>query len=203
MKRTNENNQQPAGKSRRVDSSIDGVLPVLPTVKIDMPCPKNWDEMDGGAARRYCGHCQKHVFNLEATAPQDASDLLLRVQDGENLCMRIRKDAAGRIVTRQEAGPPMARRTWLQSVVKAVAGVWGVALLSGCGYEQGEPMVGAVAPGEACVELGEACPEQLPEAEARMGDVMMAPEQQHGNEAGSSAGQEKSPQPLMGKPTLP
>ena len=185
-----------------VASNLAGVLPVLPNVKIDSPCPKRWDEMDGNAARRYCGHCQKDVFNLEATPVQDASDLLRRVQDGENLCMRIRKDADGRILTGRDAGEPIARRSWLQTVAKVVAGVLGVTLLPGCDYEQGEPLDGEVAPGEACFGLGEVGLEYLPETEAFMGDVVVDPEQQGGSEESSlRAGQKESPEPLTGKPT--
>lgn len=34
-------------------------------------CLANWDQMPGDDQRRFCGHCQKHVYNLSALTPAE------------------------------------------------------------------------------------------------------------------------------------
>ena len=48
----------------------------LQQVHIPNPCPKRWDEMTGGDAVRFCGHCQKHVYNLSALTADAAQRLI-------------------------------------------------------------------------------------------------------------------------------
>src|SRR5262245_216807 len=51
-------------------------LPMLDRVVVANPCPKSWDEMRGDDRVRFCGHCQKNVFNLIAMTRAEADELL-------------------------------------------------------------------------------------------------------------------------------
>jgi hypothetical protein len=69
----------------------------LAQVKVTTPCTERWDAMRGNAAVRFCGRCEKHVYNLSAM-PADAADgLLARTRFG--VCVRYAVRSDGTIVT--------------------------------------------------------------------------------------------------------
>jgi hypothetical protein len=72
-------------------------LPVLDTMKIASPCTASWDEMKGDDRVRFCGGCEKNVFNLSAMAREEAESLL-RAKEG-NLCARLYRRADGTVIT--------------------------------------------------------------------------------------------------------
>ena len=72
-------------------------LPVLDTMKIASPCSASWDEMKGDDRVRFCGGCEKNVYNLSAMAREEAESLL-RAKEG-NLCARLYRRADGTVVT--------------------------------------------------------------------------------------------------------
>lgn len=63
-------------------------------LEIASPCHESWDAMNGDAARRFCGVCQKDVHNLSAMAHAEAA-ALLRERSGEHLCVRYSSEADG------------------------------------------------------------------------------------------------------------
>lgn len=67
---------------------------LLPTLL----CPKSWENMSGGHARRFCTHCQKHVHNLEALSVEER--LALLTSPAASVCSRyqaaIRRPAKGK-----------------------------------------------------------------------------------------------------------
>jgi hypothetical protein len=72
-------------------------LPVLDTMKIASPCTASWDEMKGDDRVRFCGGCEKNVYNLSAMGREEAESLL-RAKEG-NLCARLYRRADGTVIT--------------------------------------------------------------------------------------------------------
>lgn len=81
----------------------------LDVIQIDRPCDAAWDAMPGDDRRRFCAHCQKHVFNL-AAMPRDEAERLVCESAG-SLCARVQRDAAGTVVTLDYARTER-RPTW-------------------------------------------------------------------------------------------
>src|SRR5439155_19776259 len=48
----------------RVSTNMSAMRMPLEVMNIDQPCPADWDQMRGTGATRFCGHCQKNVYNL-------------------------------------------------------------------------------------------------------------------------------------------
>ena len=134
-------------------------LPVLPQIKINSPCPMDWDEMDGDASRRFCGHCQKHVHNF---AEMDADSVGELLGSGISICAKIKKRADGSIVTKERR---ISRRTWFGRLGALAASVAAFVTLGGCrepvdevmgGMEAPAPVAGPMLMGEVeSVELGD------------------------------------------------
>jgi hypothetical protein len=82
-------------------------LPNLDEVRIASPCTADWESMVGDERVRFCGKCQKNVYNLSALTREEAERLLAEKQGG--LCARLYERADGTILT--EDCPVGARRT--------------------------------------------------------------------------------------------
>ncbi len=63
-------------------------------VEITSPCHENWEAMDGGEERRFCGVCQKDVHNLSAMR-HDEAQALLQERSGQQLCVRYTAESDG------------------------------------------------------------------------------------------------------------
>ncbi len=70
---------------------------VLGKVNVASPCTASWDAMEGDDAARFCGQCQKNVYNLSAMTKKEAADLV-RNQEGR-LCVRYFRRADGTMLT--------------------------------------------------------------------------------------------------------
>ena len=70
----------------------------LDALSIALPCTASWEAMAGDDARRFCGACGKHVYNLEALTCDEATDLLARPEGPP--CVRFSRLADGRVRTR-------------------------------------------------------------------------------------------------------
>jgi hypothetical protein len=79
-----------ASASSRVASRLDDV-------KIATPCHARWDDMIGDDKVRFCGKCQKDVFNLSAMTRDDA-ETLLRERSG-SMCARLFRRTDGTVMT--------------------------------------------------------------------------------------------------------
>lgn len=69
----------------------------LQNIKIASPCSADWNEMIGNDQKRFCGSCQKNVYNLSGMTKDDAENLLLNAEG--RLCVRFYKRADGTILT--------------------------------------------------------------------------------------------------------
>ncbi len=98
-------------------------LPVLEDVAIAAPCSADWDQMVGDDKVRFCGQCEKNVYNLSAL-PRDEAEALLSAREGK-MCVRLYKRADGTVLTSDcPVGVTRRRRR------RAVAGVLGGGLLA-------------------------------------------------------------------------
>ena len=72
-------------------------LPMLDAIKIAAPCNANWDDMVGDARVRFCGGCEKNVYNLSAM-PREEAEQLLRDKE-QNLCARLYRRKDGTVIS--------------------------------------------------------------------------------------------------------
>jgi len=99
-------------------------LPILDNLRIASPCTADWDEMRGDERVRFCGRCEKNVYNLSSMTRGEA-EALVREKEGR-LCVRLYKRADGTVLTadcpvgvRRER---LRQRMWA-SVLSAAASV--------------------------------------------------------------------------------
>src|SRR5689334_4619149 len=92
-------------------------LPVLlENVRIATPCSADWSQMAGDDRVRFCGGCEKNVYNLSAMTRAEA-EALVREREGR-LCVRMYQRADGTVLTQD--CPVGVRRTRLKARVKSV-----------------------------------------------------------------------------------
>lgn len=76
-------------------------LPVLTfeldNIEVASPCSMAWADMVGGDTVRFCGACQKNVFNLSGMQRAEALELV-RASEGR-LCVRFFRRADGTVLT--------------------------------------------------------------------------------------------------------
>jgi hypothetical protein len=69
----------------------------LDEVRVASPCHAEWDEMLGDERVRFCGQCEKHVYNLSALSRREAASLVLATE--ERLCVRFYQRRDGTMLT--------------------------------------------------------------------------------------------------------
>lgn len=145
-------------------------LPMLDQVKVASPCNADWNQMQGDDKSRYCGKCEKNVYNLSAMSREDA-ELLILEKEG-NLCIRLYRRTDGTVLT--EDCPVGVRRKRLRLL--GVVAIAGGAMATAAGFAaslvtQGKPSH------PVAVEMGAPPPEPPPhvQGEAVMGDMAEAP----------------------------
>lgn len=72
-------------------------LPMLEDIRIASPCPADWNQMVGDHKSRFCGQCEKNVYNLSAMTREEA-ELLVLSKEG-NLCVQLWKRTDGTVIT--------------------------------------------------------------------------------------------------------
>ncbi len=68
----------------------------LEDLRIAKPCSADWSQMTGDDRARFCGSCQKNVYDLRAMTRQEAEALLR--SKGE-ACVRMTRRADGTVIT--------------------------------------------------------------------------------------------------------
>ena len=81
---------------------------LLDSIDVPAPCPQSWDAMRGGDKVRFCGNCEKDIHNLSAMTRGEIKKLLL--QSKESVCIRMEKDADGKIKTLKKQFHQITRR---------------------------------------------------------------------------------------------
>jgi hypothetical protein len=95
----------------------------LDDVRIASPCASPWDDMKGDSRVRFCGGCQKNVYNLSELT-REAAQALLDTTEGQ-LCVRIYQRPDGTVVTQDCAQSPKVapHRVWLGARFAAAFGL--------------------------------------------------------------------------------
>ena len=103
-----------AGEMDRARARV--TLPMLSRVKVASPCHESWDRMSGDDRVRFCGQCEKSVFDLSAMTAEQAESLLR--EHGASLCVRFYKRRDGTVMT---SDCPTGRRDKRRRRIAAVA----------------------------------------------------------------------------------
>ncbi|MBX7100344.1 MAG: hypothetical protein K1X89_21685 [Myxococcaceae bacterium] len=85
-------------------------------LSIASPCAASWDDMKGDERIRFCGACQKNVYNLRGYSLEEARRLVER--DQGTLCVRIFARPDGTVLTKD---CPVGWRRVRQRLVASVA----------------------------------------------------------------------------------
>ncbi|MEO6711070.1 MAG: hypothetical protein ABI054_01610 [Planctomycetota bacterium] len=97
-------------------------------LQIHKPCPKRWDELEGGDRKRFCSACSLHVHDAVKLSEAEARELVTGAT--ERVCMRIQYDASGTAMFRDSkpaSMPAVAPRRFGRWIVSAAA-----SLLAAC-----------------------------------------------------------------------
>ncbi|HEU4532608.1 MAG TPA: hypothetical protein VFS00_00775, partial [Polyangiaceae bacterium] len=102
----------------------------LAGLRVASPCPADWAAMQGDDQVRYCGKCQKNVYNLSGMRRAEAEALIARYEGGE-LCVRMFQRADGTVLTADcPEGARRKRRLALFGAAAAGVAVAGAAATS-------------------------------------------------------------------------
>ena len=87
------------GKSRTLLDRLSSkrALPMLDAMSIASPCSADWAQMVGDDKVRYCGKCEKNVFNLSAMTREEA-EITVLAKEGD-LCVRLYQRHDGTVLT--------------------------------------------------------------------------------------------------------
>ena len=101
-------------------------LPILANASIASPCSADWNDMTGDERVRFCGSCEKNVYNLTDLPTEDAEAIILEHEG--NLCVRLYQRSDGTLISEDcPRGLAAARRT-LRRGLAAVIGLFAVLL---------------------------------------------------------------------------
>jgi hypothetical protein len=84
-------------------------IDLLDSITVASPCDVSWREMRGDDRSRFCGKCQKNVFDLSAMTTAEA--LLLLGDKNNRPCIRLFRRADGRVMT-ADCPVGLRARTW-------------------------------------------------------------------------------------------
>jgi len=136
-----------ADKKQELDEirkTIDGLKPRF-RLRLASPCTADWNAMQGDEHVRFCGQCEKNVYNISAMTHAEAEDLI-REKEGK-LCVRFYQRTDGTVLT---ADCPWGRRRRRRRHIVMIAGAAaGLMVAAGfVSFRMGRPhvMVGALMP---------------------------------------------------------
>jgi hypothetical protein len=69
----------------------------LEHLRVATPCKADWDDMMGDDRVRFCGQCQKNVYNLSNMSRKEAERLVINREGG--MCVRFYRRADGTVIT--------------------------------------------------------------------------------------------------------
>lgn len=87
-------------------------------IRIASPCNARWEDMIGDERARFCGGCQKNVYNLSALTRVEIT-ALIREKEG-NFCGRFYQRPDGRMLTADCPEGGRRRRDRITRVCRAV-----------------------------------------------------------------------------------
>ncbi len=112
----------------------------IENIRVASPCTASWDRMEGDERVRFCGSCQKSVYNLSALNRLEAEQLVAEKEG--RLCVRYYQRADGKVLTSDcPVGLQAVRRKIALRLSMAIAlslSLWG--LVMGRGWMPGATM---------------------------------------------------------------
>lgn len=69
----------------------------LDALEVAAPCPASWDALEGDDRSRFCGQCEKNVFDFRRLTRDEIATLL--AQADEQVCGRLYRRADGTVIT--------------------------------------------------------------------------------------------------------
>jgi hypothetical protein len=181
----------------------------LEELQIASPCPAEWNDMKGDDRVRFCGLCEKNVFNLAGMTRREATELVTKTEG--SVCVRMYRRADGTVLTSDcpvgvRAALRRARREVLLAAATSVAAVTALIAFLGGSFtkkscEQLEGVRATIVDEAEQVPVPQqitgAVPAPLPPStEVMMGDVAtITPPPRMGKVA--------SPRPTMGEAVAP
>lgn len=130
LKRTEADVARELAKAKALLESLGArgqTAPSLDGVRIASPCKASWDDMVGDERVRFCGKCEKNVYDLSAMSRAEA-EALLATHEGQ-LCARIYRRADGTVMTTDCPVGVRAKRVRRLAIVAVGGGA--LAALSG------------------------------------------------------------------------
>ena len=124
-------------------------LPLLDQVSIASPCTAPWEEMHGNDQVRFCGKCQKNVYNFAEMTRGEVEELI-REKEGK-LCGRIYRRQDGTLLT---SDCPVGLREVRARIVRAVCGIAATFLALVGGVVWGRGIAGKSQTGVSVVDYG-------------------------------------------------
>ena len=169
---TSERIDEVKDELRRVRERLDQrqtkrVLPVLDDVAIASPCRERWQDMVGDDCVRFCGKCDKNVYNVVAMTRHDA-ERLIEEHEGR-VCLRMYRRRDGTVLTSD--CPVGIRRKRVTRMAAAALALGGAGLAITAMQAESALCTSGPAP---IVDPGTST--SVPEmGEVEMGDVAVAP----------------------------
>ncbi|MBS1953767.1 MAG: hypothetical protein JST89_06275 [Cyanobacteria bacterium SZAS-4] len=77
----------------------DDLNSLMRSARIKSPCSVDWESMSGDDRIKLCGKCDLEVINTLVLSDAEVRHALLRVQNGERVCMRFFRRADGTFIT--------------------------------------------------------------------------------------------------------
>lgn len=106
-------------------------------VRIAVPCPMKWSQMEGDGRARHCGQCNQTVFNFAELDAEEARLLLRKHAEGGRICARLFVRADGTMMTKDcpvgyRYGLQLARRFAVPALVLPVLAIafWMVSVVT-------------------------------------------------------------------------
>jgi len=119
-------------------------LPLLEDIRVAAPCPAKWEEMVGDERVRFCGQCEKNVYNL-SSLPRAEAEALVAAREGK-MCVRFYRRADGSVLT-SDCPVGVKRRRRRRGAMAAVGGgLMAVAAALGLEQTSDRPTTGAMQP---------------------------------------------------------
>jgi hypothetical protein len=123
-------------------------LPVLDDLRVAAPCHAAWESMLGDERVRFCGRCEKNVYNLSALTRAETEALLV-AREGKP-CVRYHRRADGTVLT-TDCPVGARRRRRRRRMVAAAFGAMSTVAAAGAAWfsrvseKSSSPTVSAVA----------------------------------------------------------
>jgi hypothetical protein len=114
-------------------------LPLLESLRIASPCKADWSQMTGDDAVRFCGSCDKNVYDLSGMT-RDQAEAFVREREGAGACIRLHKRRDGTVITSDcPVGASNARKRRVGAVAVGAALMGGAAaMIAGSAIVMGE-----------------------------------------------------------------